>query len=255
MNTIDTVVIGAGHAGLAVSRLLTEAGREHVVLDRGRVAERWRTQRWDSLHLLSPNWMNRLPGRYQSDCGRRDPDGFMSAGQFVDAPGTLRGVLRRPGRRRYDGAGAQPGGIRAVSARHRPWHLACSQRGHRDRPARDAARARRPRNGAGAHVQQLPEPRSAATRRRARGRRLGVGRADRRRAQPGGPRGDPRRRTAHPDATPVPGHGHLLVAAENRPTCAHHPRGLRPGGGPSGAVDAAGRPTGRPRGTNATSTW
>ena len=44
MNTIDTVVIGAGHAGLAVSRLLTEAGREHVVLDRGRVAERWRTR-------------------------------------------------------------------------------------------------------------------------------------------------------------------------------------------------------------------
>ena len=55
-------MIGAGHAGLAVSRLLTEAGREHVVLDRGRVAERWRTERWDSLHLLTPNWMTRLPG-------------------------------------------------------------------------------------------------------------------------------------------------------------------------------------------------
>jgi putative flavoprotein involved in K+ transport len=84
MNSIDTIVIGAGHAGLAVSRLLTEAGREHVVLDRGRVAERWRTQRWDSLHLLSPNWANRLPGPdrgdYQSD---GDPNGFMSAGQFV----------------------------------------------------------------------------------------------------------------------------------------------------------------------------
>ena len=61
-NTVDTVVIGAGHAGLAVSRLLTDAGRDHVVLDRGRVAERWRTERWDSLHLLTPNWMIRLPG-------------------------------------------------------------------------------------------------------------------------------------------------------------------------------------------------
>ena len=43
LHTVDTVVIGAGHAGLAVSQLLTEAGREHVVLDRGRVGERWRT--------------------------------------------------------------------------------------------------------------------------------------------------------------------------------------------------------------------
>ena len=53
-DSVDTVVIGAGHAGLAVSRLLTDAGREHVVLDRGRVGERWRTERWDSLHLLTP---------------------------------------------------------------------------------------------------------------------------------------------------------------------------------------------------------
>jgi putative flavoprotein involved in K+ transport len=80
MNTIDTVVIGAGHAGLAVSRLLTTAGRDHVVLDRGRVAERWRTERWDSLHLLSPNWMARLPG--WSYAGS-DPDGFMSTQTLI----------------------------------------------------------------------------------------------------------------------------------------------------------------------------
>jgi len=77
--TIDTVVIGAGHAGLAVSRLLTLACREHVVLDRGGVGDRWRTARWDSLHLLTPNWMTRLPG--WSAAG--DPDAFMSAGEFV----------------------------------------------------------------------------------------------------------------------------------------------------------------------------
>jgi putative flavoprotein involved in K+ transport len=80
LHTIDTVVVGAGHACLAVSRLLTEAGREHVVLDRGRVGERWRTARWDSLHLLSPNWLNRLPGWHTVG----DPDAFLSSGEFVD---------------------------------------------------------------------------------------------------------------------------------------------------------------------------
>lgn len=81
MNTVDTVVIGAGHAGLAVSRLLTQHGRDHVVVDRGRVGERWRTERWDSLHLLTPNWMTRLPGWHH---GGPDPHGFMSAARFVD---------------------------------------------------------------------------------------------------------------------------------------------------------------------------
>jgi len=80
MHHADTVVIGAGHAGLAVSRLLTEAGHDHVVLDRGRVAERWRSERWDSLHLLTPNWMTRLPGfSYRGP----DPDGHLSARRLV----------------------------------------------------------------------------------------------------------------------------------------------------------------------------
>jgi putative flavoprotein involved in K+ transport len=79
LHTIETVVIGAGHAGLAVSRLLTRAGREHVVLDRGRVGERWRTERWDSLRLLTPNWMNRLPESHPEG----DPDAFLPAGRFV----------------------------------------------------------------------------------------------------------------------------------------------------------------------------
>src|SRR5688572_30917933 len=80
MTTIDTVVIGAGHAGLAVSRLLTGAGRDHVVLDRGRIGERWRTERWDSLHLLTPSWMTRLPRwRYVGP----EPEGFLSAAAFI----------------------------------------------------------------------------------------------------------------------------------------------------------------------------
>lgn len=77
---VETVVIGSGHAGLAVSRLLTAAGHDHVVLDRGNIGERWRSERWDSLHLLTPNWMTRLPGLAY---GGPDPEGYLSAGQLV----------------------------------------------------------------------------------------------------------------------------------------------------------------------------
>jgi putative flavoprotein involved in K+ transport len=77
----DTIIVGSGQAGLAVSSLLTQAGRDHVVLERGRVAESWRSERWDSLRLLSPNWMTRLPGwRYRGD----DPDGFMHRDAVID---------------------------------------------------------------------------------------------------------------------------------------------------------------------------
>ena len=80
VDTVDTVVVGAGHAGLAVSRLLTQAGREHVVLDRGRVGERWRTARWDSLRLLTPTWMTRLPGGWRA---AGDADAFPTSAAFV----------------------------------------------------------------------------------------------------------------------------------------------------------------------------
>ena len=56
------VVIGAGHSGLAVSRRLTERSIDHVVIERGEVANSWRTERWDSLRLLTPNWLTNLPG-------------------------------------------------------------------------------------------------------------------------------------------------------------------------------------------------
>ncbi|HSS63121.1 MAG TPA: NAD(P)-binding domain-containing protein [Gammaproteobacteria bacterium] len=68
-----TVVIGAGHAGLAMSRCLSERAIDHVVLERGEVANSWKKERWDSLRLLTPNWQSRLPGYgYQGD----DPDGY-----------------------------------------------------------------------------------------------------------------------------------------------------------------------------------
>ena len=79
--TVDVVVIGAGHSGLAMSYLLNQRSLRHVVLERGEVANSWRTERWDSLRLLTPNWMARLPDYpYQGD----DPDGYMSAGQIAD---------------------------------------------------------------------------------------------------------------------------------------------------------------------------
>jgi putative flavoprotein involved in K+ transport len=72
---IDTAVIGGGQAGLALSYYLTQQGRAHVVLEQGRVAESWRSKRWDSLTLVGPNWTLQLPGfPYQG----ADPDGFMA---------------------------------------------------------------------------------------------------------------------------------------------------------------------------------
>jgi putative flavoprotein involved in K+ transport len=70
------VVVGGGHCGLAMSRCLADRSIDHVVLERGEVAHSWRTQRWDSLRLLTPNWMTRLPGyAYRGD----DPDGYLAA--------------------------------------------------------------------------------------------------------------------------------------------------------------------------------
>src|SRR5688572_22669382 len=75
-----TLVIGAGQAGLAMSRCLSDLGVDHAVLERGKLAQRWRSHSWDSLHLLTPNWMTRLPGfQYDGD----DPDGFMSVAELV----------------------------------------------------------------------------------------------------------------------------------------------------------------------------
>jgi putative flavoprotein involved in K+ transport len=77
---VDVVVIGAGHSGLAMSYQLRAAGIDHVVLERGQTANSWLTERWDSLRLLSPNWMIRLPGfGYRGD----DPDGYLPAGEVA----------------------------------------------------------------------------------------------------------------------------------------------------------------------------
>jgi putative flavoprotein involved in K+ transport len=75
-----TVIVGAGHCGLAMSRCLAARSIDHVVLERGEVANSWRTQRWDSLRLLTPNWMTRLPGYAYRGA---DPGGYLSARQVA----------------------------------------------------------------------------------------------------------------------------------------------------------------------------
>jgi putative flavoprotein involved in K+ transport len=74
------LVVGAGHAGLAMSRCLTERSIDHVVLERGEVANSWKTERWDSLRLLTPNWQSRLPGYGYSG---NDPDGFRTMPETI----------------------------------------------------------------------------------------------------------------------------------------------------------------------------
>jgi putative flavoprotein involved in K+ transport len=80
VDAVETVIIGGGQAGLALSRCLADRGAEHVVLERGRVAERWRSERWDSFSLLTPNWQTRLPGHRYTGA---DPEGFMGRDDVV----------------------------------------------------------------------------------------------------------------------------------------------------------------------------
>jgi putative flavoprotein involved in K+ transport len=91
MMQTTAIVVGAGHAGLAMSRRLTERSIDHVVLERGEVANSWRTQRWPSLRLLTPNWQTRLPGH---DYAGDDPDGYMPA---ADVAATLTAYARLVG--------------------------------------------------------------------------------------------------------------------------------------------------------------
>jgi len=81
MKSAEAIVIGGGQAGLAMSRSLMDRGIGHVVLERGRIAERWRSERWQSLRMLTPRWMSRLPGwSYRG----ADPNGYMSRDEFVE---------------------------------------------------------------------------------------------------------------------------------------------------------------------------
>ena len=79
--SVDVAIIGGGQAGLATSWCLTRAKVDHVVLESGRVAETWRSRRWDSFCLVTPNWTVQLPG---AKYGGPDPDGFMPLAELID---------------------------------------------------------------------------------------------------------------------------------------------------------------------------
>ena len=90
---MTTVVIGAGHTGLAVSHFLSERSIDHVVLERGEIANSWRRERWESLRLLTPNSQTRLPGsRYDGPA----PDGYMTMAEVIDFISRYAALSRAP---------------------------------------------------------------------------------------------------------------------------------------------------------------
>ena len=105
---VETLIVGGGQAGLALSHMLSQRGCRHLVLERGRIAERWRTERWDGLRFQFPNWSVQLP---DFPFPHTDPDGFATSAEIVDflsayadfiaAPMrcgvTVTALLRRPG--------------------------------------------------------------------------------------------------------------------------------------------------------------
>src|SRR5215467_6101430 len=96
---VDTLVVGGGQAGVAMSEHLSECGVPHVVLERGRIAERWLSERWDSLVANGPAWHDRFPGMEFTDA---DPDSFIGKEKVADyfvayakrVPARLRGQVR-----------------------------------------------------------------------------------------------------------------------------------------------------------------
>jgi putative flavoprotein involved in K+ transport len=90
---VDVIVVGAGHAGLAMSSLLTHEGREHVVVDRrDRLGGGW-LGRWDQFTLVTPNWTSSFPGW---DYDGTDPDGFMGRDEIVSRVARYAEVVRAP---------------------------------------------------------------------------------------------------------------------------------------------------------------
>ena len=202
MHAHATVVVGAGHSGLAVSRRLAAHSIDHVVLERSEVADSWRTQRWDSLRLLTPNWMTRLPGfAYRGD----DPDGYLDRARGGPLPGGLRRGLGRPRAVRGHGHLGPPrvatatwcGPTGAPGTRCRSW----------SRPARPRCRSCRRAGARGittVTAANYRNPGLLPTRRGAGRRRLRERCPDRRRAAAFGAAGDPRRRRARADAADLP---------------------------------------------------
>jgi putative flavoprotein involved in K+ transport len=119
---VTTVVIGAGHAGLAASHFLSERSIDHVVLERGEVANSWRRERWDSLRLLTPNSQARLPGHPYAG---PEPDAYMTMGEVIEFIEDFASVSSAPVRT----------GVEVTSVRHTggEYHVTTSRGDFRSR--------------------------------------------------------------------------------------------------------------------------
>ena len=77
---VETLIVGGGQAGLAMSHMLKRRSRPHLILERGRIAERWRTERWEGLRFQFPNWSVKLP---DFEFQNRDPDAFATTREIL----------------------------------------------------------------------------------------------------------------------------------------------------------------------------
>ena len=184
MPTTHTLVIGAGQAGLATSRCLTEAGIDHVVLERGRTAERWLSHRWDSLRLLTPNWASRLPGwAYRG----QHPDGYMTAVELAAYLTAYAGSFDAPIEQGHDVRELVRADIgftvRTCDASWEARNVVMAT-GWCDRPHGPRLRGPSRSGGRPDHSDRVRETGSAAGRAGGRRGRLRHGGADRRRARP-----------------------------------------------------------------------
>ncbi len=120
MRAATTVIIGAGHAGLAMSRCLAERSIDHVLLERGEVANSWKTERWDTLRLLTPNWQSRLPGYgYEG----RDPDGYRTMPETIAFIERYADVISAPVQTHTEVTSVRPGDDGyAVATTEGDWH-------------------------------------------------------------------------------------------------------------------------------------
>ena len=226
--SVEVLVVGAGQAGVAMSEHLGAAGVPHLVLERDRIAERWRTGRWDSLVANGPAWHDRFPGLEFADI---DPDAFASKDQVaayfeayaekIAAPircgVEVTSVRRNAGRAGFR-AETSDGVIESnyVVAATGPFQRA-GDPGRRARGCRAAADP----------LQRLPQP-GPATRRRGAGRRRRLIRhADRGRAPALGPARLPLGRPARPAAAAVSRARLLLVAGRARQVGCRNPAGGR----------------------------
>ena len=198
-----TVVIGAGHAGLAASHFLSDRSIDHVVLERGEVANSWRRERWDSLRLLTPNWQTRLPGqRYDGP----DPDGYMTTAEVVEFIERFAAVARAPVRTAPTVTSVRRATTATrVTTNH--GEIRCRTvviaSGACNLPAVPAVSGGHAGVGRAADAVRLPQPRPAARRRRARRRRVGDRRAAGGRAAAVRSAGDARR-SASTSGCPAP---------------------------------------------------